>query len=105
MQSFGAPCDPRYARGVTSPILPTVDPLAAQMAKLLLSSDADELREIVRRWVAEAPAGGARRVYEEFGSRLLELKVALADQPVQPTLEEMETALTMMLRLAATKGT
>ena len=60
--------------------------------------------EIVRRWVAEAPAGGSRRIYEDFGARLVELKQALAEQPVQPTVEELETALTMMLRLAATEG-
>lgn len=78
--------------------------MASQMTRLLLNSDLDELREIVRRWVAEAPAGGSRRVYEEFGARLVELKQALADQPVQPTVEELETALTMMLRLAATEG-
>jgi phage baseplate assembly protein W len=78
--------------------------MASQMTRLLLDSDLDELREIVRRWVVEAPAGGSRRVYEEFGARLVELKQALADQPVQPTVEELETALTMMLRLAATEG-
>lgn len=78
--------------------------MASQMTRLLLNSDLDELREIVRRWVAEAPAGGSRRVYEEFGARLVELKQALADQPVQPTVEELETALTMMLRPAATEG-
>ncbi len=89
---------------VPSPILPTVDPMAQQMAQLLVGSDEDELREIVRRWIAEAPAGGARRVYEELGSRLVEMKQALAQQPIQPTREELETALTMMLRLAATEG-
>ena len=30
-------------------------PMAAQMAQLLVSSDLDELREIVKRWLAEAP--------------------------------------------------
>lgn len=89
---------------MASPIAPTVDPMASQMTQLLLNSDLDELREIVRRWVAEAPAGGSRRVYEDFGARLVELKQALAEQPVQPTVEELETALTMMLRLAATEG-
>lgn len=78
--------------------------MASQMTQLLLNSDLDELREIVRRWVAEAPAGGSRRIYEDFGARLVELKQALAEQPVQPTVEELETALTMMLRLAATEG-
>ena len=89
---------------MASPIAPTVDPMASQMTQLLLNSDLDELREIVRRWVAEAPAGGSRRIYEDFGARLVELKQALAEQPVQPTVEELETALTMMLRLAATEG-
>ena len=78
--------------------------MASQMTQLLLNSDLDELREIVRRWIVEAPAGGSRRIYENFGARLVELKQALAEQPVQPTIEELETALTMMLRLAATEG-
>jgi urease accessory protein UreF len=79
----------------------TVDPMAAQMAQLLAASDLDELREIVRRWVAESPTEGIRRHYEEFGARLVELKAALAEAPVPPTLPELEQALTMMLRLAA----
>lgn len=78
--------------------------MAAQMTQLLLGSDLDELREIVRRWLREAPAGGSRRMYEELGSRLIEMKQALAEQPVQPTVEELQAALTMMLRLAATEG-
>lgn len=82
--------------GATSP-----DPLAVQMAKLLVASDLDELREIIKRWLAEAATSGARRKYEEFGARLIELKHALAEAPVQPTAEELELALTMMLRLAA----
>lgn len=89
---------------VASTILSKVDPMAAQMTQLLLHSDIDELREIVARWVTEAPIGGARKVYEEFGSRLVEMKQALASQPVQPTVEELESALTIMLRLAATEG-
>jgi hypothetical protein len=79
----------------------SVDPMAAQMAQLLAHSDLDELREIVKRWVAEAPTGNQRRIYENFGARMVELKHALAEAPVQPTREELETALTMMLRLAA----
>ncbi|WP_437675596.1 hypothetical protein [Sorangium sp. So ce131] len=77
------------------------DPMAAQMAQLLAGSDLDELREIVRRWVAEAPSEGVRRQYQELGGRLVELKAALSESPVQPTLAELEQALTMMLRLAA----
>ena len=75
--------------------------MAAQMARLLAGSDLDELREIVKRWVAEAPTEGIRRQYQEFGSRLVELKQALAGAPAQPTIEELETALTLMLKLAA----
>ena len=78
-----------------------VDPMASQMAQLLAGSDLDELREVVKRWVAEAPTGGSRKKYEEFGSRMVELKEALAGAPVQPTIEELETALTLMLKLAA----
>lgn len=91
-------------RPVTSPLSPTVDPMAAQMTQLLLGSDLDELREVVKRWLVDAPAGGSRRMYEELGSRLIEMKQALMDQPVQPTFEELQAALTMMLRLAATEG-
>jgi hypothetical protein len=71
------------------------------MAKLLVRSDLDELREIIKRWLEEAPTARTRRVYERFGAKLIELKHALAEQPAQPTQEELELALTMMLRLAA----
>lgn len=77
------------------------DPMASQMAQLLAGSDLDELREIVRRWVAEAPTEGVRRHYQELGGRLIDLKAALSENPVQPTVAELEQALTMMLRLAA----
>jgi hypothetical protein len=75
--------------------------MAAQMAQLLANSDIDELREIVRRWVAEAPTQRLRAQYEVFGHKMLELKQALAEQGAQPTREELELALTMMLKLAA----
>ncbi len=87
-----------------SPVTNTVDPMAAQMAQILAESDLDELREIVKRWVAEAPNGAARKQFEQFGARLIELKQALAEAPAQPTREELEMALTMMLRLAASNG-
>jgi urease accessory protein UreF len=77
------------------------DPMARQMARLLVGSDLDELREIIERWLAEAPTERARRQYKRFGAQLIELKQALAEQPSQPTQEELELALTMMLRLAA----
>jgi hypothetical protein len=82
----------------------TVDPMASQMAQLIAGSDLDELREIIRRWVLEAPTEGVRQHYQEFGARLIELKAALAEAPVQPTIAELEQALTMMLRLAASHG-
>jgi hypothetical protein len=80
------------------------DPMAAQMAQLLLGSDLDELREIVKRWLAEAPTEAARQRYDTFGHKLIELKQEIAKHPVQPTREELELALTMMLRLAAQGG-
>jgi hypothetical protein len=78
--------------------------MAAQMAQLIAGSDLDELREIVRRWIAEAPTEAVRQHYHEFGTRLIELKAALSEAPVQPTIAELEQALTMMLRLAASHG-
>lgn len=71
------------------------------MAKLLTRSDVDELREVIKRWLAEAPTQRTRKQYEVFGAKLIEMKQALAEQPVQPTQEELELALTMMLKLAA----
>lgn len=75
--------------------------MASQMAQLLVRSELDELREIVKRWLAEAPTQNIRRQYEIFGDKLIEMKQALAEQPVQPSQEELELALTMMLKLAA----
>jgi hypothetical protein len=79
-------------------------PFARQMAKLLASSDLDELEEVVKRWLAEAPTDRVRRQYEQFGAKLLELKRALASAPQQPSEEELELALNMMLKLAAQGG-
>ena len=84
----GVPCSPP-------------DPMATQMAQLLCDSDVDELEEIVRRWIAEAPTGAIRRQYKTFGAKMLELKLQLAEAPVPPTRDDLELALTMMLKLAA----
>jgi len=84
---------------------PSVDPMAAQMAQLLSQSDEDELREVIKRWVETAVTGAQRRMFQDFGARLIELKQELGRSPVQPTREELETMLTMMLRLAAQSGT
>ncbi len=75
--------------------------MAAQMARLLAGSDLDELREVVKRWLAEAPTARMRKQYEVFGHKMIELKQAFAEAPVQPTQQELELALTMMLNLAA----
>jgi nitrate reductase assembly molybdenum cofactor insertion protein NarJ len=83
------------------PLEPTVDPMAAQMAQLLSASDSEELREVIARWVATAVTQHQRRVFANFGARLIELKQELARAPLQPTREELETMLTLMLRLAA----
>jgi hypothetical protein len=80
------------------------DPMAKQLAQLLAGSDLEELREVIRRWRETAPSDSSRRHYDELGGRLLELKAALAEAPVQPTPEELELALTMMLKLAAEHG-
>src|SRR5262249_47866455 len=80
-------------------------PLARQMAKLLAGSDLAELEEVVKRWLAEAPTERIRRQYEAFGQKLLELKHALASAPAPPSEEELELALSMMLKLAAQGGT
>ena len=79
-------------------------PLARQMAKLLASSDIEELREVIERWLAEAPTDRIRRQYEQFGAKLIELKQALAAAPLKPSEEELELALRMMLKLAAEAG-
>jgi len=79
-------------------------PLAKQMAKLLVGSDVEELREVIKRWVMESSGERLRRQYEQFGAKLLELKQALASAPEQPSEEELELALTMMLKLASEAG-
>jgi hypothetical protein len=80
------------------------DPMAKQLAQLLAGSDLEELREVIRRWRETAASDSSRKHYDELGGRLLELKAALAEAPVQPTPEELELALTMMLKLAAEHG-
>jgi hypothetical protein len=78
--------------------------MAKQLAQLLTGSDTDELREVVRRWCETAPSEAARKGYDRLGNHLIELKAALAGAPVQPSQEELELALTMMLKLAAERG-
>jgi hypothetical protein len=78
--------------------------MAEQMAQLLTGSDLHELREIVDRWVAEAPTERVKEQYRNFGRKLIELKTVLAGAAVQPSTEELELALAMMLKLAADAG-
>ncbi len=81
-----------------------IDPMASQMAQLLADSDLEELREIVARWTTDAPTEGVREHYRRFGAKLIELKSQLAQLPVQPSREDLESALDMMLKMAATSG-
>lgn len=77
------------------------DPMAAQMAQLLVDSDLEELEEIVARWLKDAPSDAQRHHYRQFGAKLIELKRHLATLPVQPDRDDLEVALSMMLKLAA----
>jgi DNA-binding GntR family transcriptional regulator len=78
--------------------------MARQLAELLAGSDLDELREVVARWRQSAASEHERQTYSELASRLIELKAELSRSPVQPTREELEAALVLMLRLAAQHG-
>jgi len=77
-----------------------VHPMARQLAQLLTGSDVDELKEVVRRWVDTAVSERQRQQFMEMGTRILELKSALSAGGVQPSREELELALSMMLALA-----
>ena len=77
-----------------------IHPMARQLAQLLTTSDLEELREVVKRWVDTAPSERQKQHYMEMGSRILELKAAFSEGTVQPTRDELELALTMMLALA-----
>ena len=73
--------------------------MAAQMAQLLTRSDLDELREVVARWLHEAPTERIRKQYEVFGNKLIELKQALAEQEamlqerIDKAQQEMQKAI------------
>ncbi len=74
--------------------------MARQLAQLLSGSDLAELTEVVKRWVDTAVSERQRQQYMEMGRRILELKAALSEGAAQPTREELELALSMMLALA-----
>jgi hypothetical protein len=71
------------------------------MARLLSTSDLDELREVVKRWVGTAATHHQERVFQNFAARIVELKQEIVRMPRQPSAEELTALLTMMLRLAA----
>lgn len=77
------------------------DAMATQIAGLLADSDLEELQEVVRRWVLEAPDAQSRHHYEQFGARLLQLKTQLSTLPTPPSRDDLEMAVDMMLKLAA----
>ena len=79
--------------------------MAVQMAQLLIDSDLEELEEIVARWLKDAPTDSQRHYYQQFGHKLLQLKRNLLELPEQPAREDLEAALTMMLKLAAQQRT
>lgn len=80
--------------------MPDVHPMARQLAQLLTGSDLDELKEVVRRWIDTAVTERQKQTYMEMGTRILELKAALDAGGAQPSREELELALSMMLALA-----
>jgi hypothetical protein len=78
-----------------------VDPMASQIATLLTESDLKELEEVVRRWILEAPDDAMKHHYTQFGAKLLEFKRQMSSLPALPRREELEVAISMMLKLAA----
>ena len=78
-----------------------IDPMASQIATLLCDSDLEELHEVVKRWIMEAPTDAMKHHYTQFGGKLVELKRQIASLPVQPSREDLEVAVSMMLKLAA----
>lgn len=81
------------------------DQMAAQLAQLLSGSDRAELEEIVRRWRATAVTSSQQSAMDKMADQILALAAAIDHGPAKPTREELELALKMMLRLAATGGT
>lgn len=77
------------------------DPMASQIATLLADSDLEELQEVVKRWIMEAPTDAMKHHYTQFGGKLIELKRQISSLPVQPRREDLEVAISMMLKLAA----
>ncbi len=74
--------------------------MARQLAHLLATSDTAELEEAVRRWKESAASEGSKRLMEEMGGRILDVRRALDGAPKQPTEEELEEMLRIMLLLA-----
>ena len=75
--------------------------MARSLAKLLATSDLAELHEVLARWKATAATDGERRMMEELGDRLVDVKAALESAPKRPTEEDLEEMLRIMLLLAS----
>ena len=75
--------------------------MASQLAHLLATSDLEELMEVVARWKETAVTDAQKRTMEEMGVRILDVKRALAAAPKQPTAEELEEMLRIMLLVAS----
>lgn len=74
--------------------------MATLLATLLTRSDVDELREVLDEWRAQAVTDAQRSVMDRMAGQILDLKAALREAPREPTREELEDALRVMLRLA-----
>jgi hypothetical protein len=75
--------------------------MARQLARLLATSDLALLEEVVARWKETAATDAERGAMEEMGTRLLDVKRALAGAPKQPSEEDLEEMLRLMLLLAS----
>ena len=77
------------------------DRMAAHLAQLVTTSDRAELEEIVARWKQTAVTPAQSAAMDKMAEQVLALRAALDQAPVPPTREELELALRMMLKLAA----
>ena len=78
-----------------------LNPMATQLAQLLVDSDLEEIEEIAARWSQMAQSDSERGQYEQLGNNLVELKRQLVALPLHPERKDLEVALSMMFDLAA----
>jgi hypothetical protein len=74
--------------------------MARQLAHLVATSDVAELTEAIRRWKESTPSEETRRLMEEMGGRILDVRRALDAADKQPTEDELEEVLRIMLLVA-----